>query len=368
MSQAFQLSATSLGQKTQQQQQQPINPMDDSKRSSTVFKIPQILDHCHQFNTNTIPKINCYHHQGNTYINFCQLEECCFPLCPECIPEHVNEHVGQNSKPKLESLKDILNKVQFTVHNEANKLANSFFNIQNSVKMAEEMNNSCIRQLNDKRERIIKIIDQYFNSLLIEVQGKHQKNIVNYKRDAQFFQQVIYDRWNSHFELIENLKNSDCMKPLIRFLKSKTLEENEQYFIQAQEFTERYVHYQTKVNFDSEKSAQLGGFISEFLKVVNYDLPEFLNIHKLAPPEITTQKQNMGSVNNSKASIRSEQKILQSSIKSGLEISQQVQFMNQSSNPNNYIKQSQQQFGSQQQMRNNYGEYSSFGNFGSRKF
>ncbi|CAD8148131.1 unnamed protein product [Paramecium octaurelia] len=366
MSKGYQASVTSLGQIAQQQE--VINPMAESKLASSVIKVPKIIQSCNEFNTHNIPKINCYNHQGYTYTNFCQLESCCFPLCPECIPQHVQEHFESQSKPKLDSLENVLNKVQMTVFNEANKLASFSQNIANSVFMADQMNMQCIKLLNEKKERIIKIIDQHFNSLLIEVQGKHQKNIENYKRDALFFQQVIIDRHNSHVELLENLKNSDCMRPLIRFLKSKTLQENEQYFIQAQEFTERYAHYQTKVSFDSEKSAQLGGFISEFLKVVNYDLPEYVNIHKLAPPEITTQKSNVGTANNSKASIRqSEQKISQVQSKSGLDISQQAQYMNQSSNINNYMQQSQQQFGSQRQMRNNYGEYPSLGNFGSRK-
>ncbi|CAD8051855.1 unnamed protein product [Paramecium primaurelia] len=367
MQKQFQSSVTSLGQIAQQQELQ--NPMVESKMTSTIFNVPRILDNYNEFNSHNIPKINCFYHQGYTYSNFCQLEGCCFPLCPECIPQHADEHYEQKSQPKLDSLENVLNKAQITVHGECNNLASYYQKISNSVLMAEQMNVQCIKYLNEKKDRIIKIIDQYFNSLLIEVQGKHQKNIENYKRDAQFFQQVIRDRWKSHFELLESFKNQDCMKPLIRFLKSKTLQENEQYFIQAQEFTERYAHYQTKVSFDSEKSAQLGGFISDFLKVINYDLPEYVNIHKLAPPEITTQKSNVGSVNNSKASIRqSEQKINQSQIKSGREIQQQAQFMNQSSNPNNYMQQSQQQFGSQRQMRNNYGEQPSLGNLGSRKY
>ncbi|CAK70779.1 unnamed protein product (macronuclear) [Paramecium tetraurelia] len=366
MSKGYQASVTSLGQITQQQQAN--NPMCETKLVSSVLQVPKILEHCNEFNTHNIPRINCYNHQGYNYTNFCQLEGCCFPLCPECIPQHVQEHFESQSKPKLDSLENVLNKIQLTVHNEANKLASCFQNITNSVLMADQMNMQCIKLLNEKKERIIKIIEQHFNSLLIDVQGKHIKNIENYKRDAQFFKQVIQDRWNSHVELLDNLKNQDCMRPLIRFLKSKTLQENEQYFLQAQEFTERYALHQTKVSFDSEKSSQLGGFISEFLKVVNYDLPEYLNIHKLAPPEITTSKSNAGSAINSKASIRqSEQKISQSQTKGGLEISQQAQYMNQSPGSNNYLQQSQQQFGSQRQMRNNYGEYPSLSNFGSRK-
>ncbi|CAD8061982.1 unnamed protein product [Paramecium sonneborni] len=364
MSLGNQAFVTSLEYITQQQQL-----TKQMLKSEVVSKTPEILDKCDQFNTHNIPRINCFNHQGYTYTNFCQLESCCFPLCPECLPDHVQEHFESQSKPKLDSLENVLNKVLITVHNEANKLATHFLNIQNSVKMADQMNYQCIRLLNEKKERIINIIDQYFNSLLNEVKGKHQKNIDNYQRDATFFEQVIRDRWKSHIELYENLKNQDCMRPLIKFLKSQTLQENEQYFVQASEFTQRYAHYQTKINFDSEKSAQLGGFISEFLKVINYDLPEYLNIHKLAPPEIGTQKQNMGSVNNSKASIRqSEQKIQQSQIKSGEEISKQAQLMNLSSNPNNSIQQSQQLLGSQRQMRNIYGEYQSQNNFGSRKY
>lgn len=48
-----------------------------------------------------------------------------------------------------------------------------------------------INKLEDIKNRIIKIVEQFFNSLKIDIENKQQKNKENQKRDAELLKSLV---------------------------------------------------------------------------------------------------------------------------------------------------------------------------------
>ncbi|CAD8052140.1 unnamed protein product [Paramecium sonneborni] len=242
------------------------------------------------FTTQNMPKINCFNHQGQTFTNFCKCKECLLPLCPECMKEHVYEHSQFRSYPQLECLENILTNVHQEVCQQAKQLVFAFMDIKQSTTQALSYTQETVQKLKEAKQRILNIVEQYFNALEIELENKQKKNFENFDHDGQAFISVLEERWRSHVNFLEKLKQPDCMYSLLPYLLSTTKEDNELYFKTAQVFSSRFKEASSIINFDTVKSSQLSTQIAQIVNVIHRDLPEFLDIHKLASPEIIQTK------------------------------------------------------------------------------
>ncbi|CAD8141943.1 unnamed protein product [Paramecium octaurelia] len=305
------MSETSLGQKNALYNQQDYEPelMESSrfqqekqqeKQQNQQQQNPQYQqqDEYNQqdrttpftFTVQNMPKINCFNHQGQTFTNFCKCRECLLPLCPECVKEHVYEHSEYKSYPKLECLENILTDVHKEVCQQANQLVHAYLDIQKSISQAYSYTQETVQKLKEAKNRILNIVEQYFHALEIELENKQRKNFDNFDRDGKSFSQVLNARWISHVNFLDKLKQPDCMYSLLPYLLSTTIEDNLQYLQTAQQFSSRFKEAQSLITFDSIESSNLSQQIAQIVNVVHKDLPEFLDIHKLATPEIISSR------------------------------------------------------------------------------
>ncbi|CAD8048517.1 unnamed protein product [Paramecium sonneborni] len=251
------------------------------------------------FTVSNMPKISCFNHQGQTFTNFCKCRECFLPLCPECVKEHVYEHSEFKSYPKLECLENILNDVHKEVCqqgiiqqgiNKVNQLVFAQTDISNSISQAYLYIQETVQKLKEAKQRILNIVEQYFHALEIELENQQNKNYDNFYNDGNSFNDVLNARLASHVNFLEKLKQPDCMYSLLPYLLSTTKEDNELYLKTAQQFSSRFKEASSLITFDSIKSSQLSAQIAQIVNVFHKDLPEFLDIHKLASPEIIQTK------------------------------------------------------------------------------
>ncbi|CAK55863.1 unnamed protein product (macronuclear) [Paramecium tetraurelia] len=321
------MSETSLGKKNNYLNQQDLNPefMESSKfqyekqldkqqnQQQSSFR-PQVQQYnsesswdeqrCNNrttpfvFTAQNMPKIICFNHQGQTLTNFCKCKECLLPLCPECVKEHVYEHSEFKSYPRLECLENILTAVHqdvcqqgiFDRKYQANQLADAKSDIQKSISQAYSSTQETVYNLKEVKKRIINIVEQYFNALEIELENKQRKNYDNFNRDGKAFISTLQARLDSHHNFLDKLKQPDCMYSLLPYLLSTTQQDNNLYLQAAQQFQTRFKDTSSLISFNSFKSSQLSSQIAEIVNVVHQDLPEFLEIHKLASPDIIQSK------------------------------------------------------------------------------
>ncbi|CAK90754.1 unnamed protein product (macronuclear) [Paramecium tetraurelia] len=310
------MSETSLGQKNALYNQQDYEPelmessrfqqekqLEKQQNQQSIFQQqqnPQYQQHHEDnlqdrttpftFTVQNMPKINCFNHQGQTFTNFCKCRECLLPLCPECVKEHVYEHSEYRSYPKLECLENILTDVHKEVCQQANQLVYAYLDIQKSISQALSYTQETVQKLKEAKNRILNIVEQYFHALEIELENKQRKNFDNFDRDGKSFTQVLNARFISHINFLDKLKQPDCMYSLLPYLLSTTKEDNLQYIETAQSFSSRFKEAQSQINFDSIESSNLSQQIAQIVNVVHKDLPEFLDIHKLATPEIISNR------------------------------------------------------------------------------
>ncbi|CAD8043612.1 unnamed protein product [Paramecium primaurelia] len=238
------------------------------------------------FTAQNMPKINCFNHQGQTFTNFCKCKECILPLCPECVKEHVYEHSQFNSYPKLECLENILTDVHQEVCQQANQLACAKQDIEKSQTQASAYTQETVQKLKEAKQRILQIVEQYFHSLEIELNNRQKKNLDNFNRDGKSLIDILDARFKSHQNFLDKLQKPDCMYSLLPYLLSTTKEDNYQCLQTAQYYCSRFKEASSIITFDSIKSSQLSLQIAQIVNVIHKDLPEFLDIHKLASPEI----------------------------------------------------------------------------------
>ncbi|CAD8046302.1 unnamed protein product [Paramecium primaurelia] len=242
------------------------------------------------FTSYNMPKINCYNHLGQTITNFCQSKECRLPLCPECVKEHVNEHSQFKTYPKLECLENILTQVHSDICQQANQINNALQNIQKSKAQAYSQKAYTVEKLKEAKKRILNIIEQYFDTLENELENKQKKNYENFKRDADALIGALKARQGAYINFLDKLQQPECMYSLLPYLASPSYEDNQQYIQVANKFTTRFKEVQSEITFDQYKSVQLSSHLSEIVGVIHQDLTEYLDMHKLAPPEIVKSK------------------------------------------------------------------------------
>ncbi|CAK72205.1 unnamed protein product (macronuclear) [Paramecium tetraurelia] len=292
----FQQSEATLGYNRNQTENQP-----DSQRDSSVQQNPlqQVLTdeqksigilNPYVFTSYNMPKINCYNHFGQTITNFCKTQECRLPLCPECVKEHVNEHSEFKTYPKLECLENILTQVHSDICQQANQITHAQYGIEKSVAQAYAQTTFTVEKLKEAKKRILNVIEQYFDTLENELENKQKKNYENFKRDADALLKALKARNGAYLNFLDKLQQPECMYSLLPYLASPSQEDNQQYLQIANKFTSRFKEVQSEITFDSFKSAQLSSRLSEIVGVIHQDLTEYLDIHKLAPPEIVKSK------------------------------------------------------------------------------
>ncbi|CAD8064991.1 unnamed protein product [Paramecium primaurelia] len=235
------------------------------------------------FNT---PKIPCLYHKGNILTNFCSCIQCLLPLCPQCVEEHIIKHRDEKTQNKIECLENVLNTVYKDVVQETNFFAKSYLDLENNVVRMAGANNITIDKLNKIQERIIKVVEQFFKSLINDVENKQKKNQQNQEKDADQLKQLVKERWSSHITFLETLNSVNSMTSVIQYFGTTLLEDNQTYFNILDEYSNRFEQVSSDIIFYQEKAIEIAAHLSHIIKIRHNDVPEFIKIHTLPNPKI----------------------------------------------------------------------------------
>ncbi|CAK79566.1 unnamed protein product (macronuclear) [Paramecium tetraurelia] len=245
------------------------------------------------FNT---PKIPCLYHKGNILTNFCSCIQCLLPLCPQCVEEHIIKHKEEQTSNKIECLENVLNTVYKNIVQEslniiltllANFFAKSYFDLKNNVDSMAYATDNTINKLLDIQNRIIRVVEQFFKSLINDVQNKQKKNQQNQEKDAESLKQLVQQRWSSHVTFLETLNSENSMTSVIQFFGTSLLEDNDKYFNILDQYSNRFEQVTSDIIFNQEKAIEIAAHLSHIIKIRHNDVPEFIKIHTLPSPNIS---------------------------------------------------------------------------------
>ncbi|CAD8161360.1 unnamed protein product [Paramecium pentaurelia] len=139
-----------------------------------TISVQKIQPH-YRFDSNNMPKIQCYYHQDspNNYIKyFCRQPECLMPLCDKCVQQHLNQYHTQ-TQSNIVPFETILSEIYQNLAADCNEMCDQINKIQSLSERTttdklvgkQSLQTNPIKLIESARDQVIAIVNNYFETL-----------------------------------------------------------------------------------------------------------------------------------------------------------------------------------------------------------
>lgn len=125
-----------------------------------------------------LPQIVCNNHRDEIITNFCCLKTCLTPLCPECIDNHNKQHKTHAEFPEIDTLRRVKVMCTKQVNHGINVIEEELSRLEKYNNMSiDDIVNEGTAEMNAARQKMHRIIDQYFDAIEQDYANKIKLNV-----------------------------------------------------------------------------------------------------------------------------------------------------------------------------------------------
>ncbi|CAD8168456.1 unnamed protein product [Paramecium pentaurelia] len=139
-----------------------------------TISIQKIQPH-YRFDSNNMPRIQCYYHQDNpnNYIKyFCRQPECLMPLCDKCVQQHLTQYHTQ-TQSNIIPFETILSEIYQNLAADCNEMCDQINKIQQLSERTttdklvgkKSLYTNPTKLIESARDQVIAIVNNYFETL-----------------------------------------------------------------------------------------------------------------------------------------------------------------------------------------------------------
>ncbi|CAD8119555.1 unnamed protein product [Paramecium sonneborni] len=208
----------------------------------------------------------CLTHQGQSITNFCKQSACLMPLCPWCIPSHMDYHKQKGQYGELVTVDQM--------HEETLELINTqLTNLNQAIQLLQQFKDSKTdahgqlhTKLSNAKQRVQQIVDQFFEELLNELDQVTKTDRTNLDVELQQMERSLNLKIQEFQGIDQKLKTSQYLKQIIQLQTTNFLQQAQQQRIECEAFIEEVSKHTLDIQIDEQElyflRIQLGQYAS----------------------------------------------------------------------------------------------------------
>ncbi|CAD8090903.1 unnamed protein product [Paramecium primaurelia] len=213
----------------------------------------------------------CVTHQGQNITNFCKQPSCLMPLCPKCIPQHLDKHRQQGQFADLVTVDEM--------HEETLQLINTqLTNLNQAIQLLQQFKDSKTdahgqlhTKLNNAKLRVQQMVDQFFDELLNELDQVTKLDRTNLDVELQQMERSLNLKIQEFQQIDQKLRTPKYLKQIIQLQTTNFLQQTQQQRVECEAFIEEVSKHTLDIQIDEQELYFLKIQLAQYTSIKNVE-------------------------------------------------------------------------------------------------
>ncbi|CAD8089577.1 unnamed protein product [Paramecium primaurelia] len=211
----------------------------------------------------------CMTHQGQSVTNFCKQPDCLMPLCPKCIPQHLDKHRQQGQFADLITIDEM--------HEETLQLINTqLTNLNSAIQLLQQFKDSKTdahgklhTKLSNSKLRVQQMVDQFFEELFNELDQVTQTDKTHLDVELQQMERSLNQKIQEYQQIDQKLRTPKYLKQIIQLQTTNFLQQTQQQRVECEAFIEEVSKHTLDIQIDEQELYFLKIQLAQYASIKN---------------------------------------------------------------------------------------------------
>ncbi|KAM3141378.1 hypothetical protein pb186bvf_006496 [Paramecium bursaria] len=219
--------------------------------------------------SDTQPQAQCVYHPGNLVTNFCRLQTCFMPLCPKCIPSHLDKHKQNGEHAELETVDQMHSETLQLIQSQLTNLNQALVKLHKFKDSKSDAHGSLHDTLNMARNKVLRQVEAFFDQMLQDLDHVTHEDKTTLDSEIQVTENSILNKLQELQGVEEKMKTPKYLKNIIQILGTNYLQQLQQHSYECEAFIEEVQKKTLDIQLDESKLYNLNVELSKFISIKN---------------------------------------------------------------------------------------------------